>query len=244
MYSVQSSRLYMHLSIAIENRPGKRGHPPAALGKYVRERHPLSVSSDLLIIDINVIAGVNKECLLNWSVRLNTPSRPESAAGQADKEKMTVNMAENPVTVPLLINGKEEYSPCATFDVISPYTNRVCCKAAAASPSDAVRAVEAAEAAFPQWSATKPIVRRDILLKAADLLEQRTEECAAIMRAEMGANVGASQFFTLPLAISILRDLAGRITGICGSSPVLETEGQSCIVFKEPIGVTLGIVPW
>lgn len=151
-------------------------------------------------------------------------------------------MAATP-SVPLIINGKEEH-PSSTFDVISPYTNEPCWTAAAATPQDALRAVEAADAAFPSWSTTKPTVRRDILLKAADLLEERLEQNAEYMRTEMGADVGASAGFVVPLAIRMLRDVAGRITSICGSVPVVEAEGQSAIVFKEPMGVILGIVPW
>jgi len=152
--------------------------------------------------------------------------------------------AETPhFTVPLFINGKEE-TTASTFDVISPYTNTLCWTASSATASDAIRAVEAAETAFPSWSKTKPTARRDILLKAADILESRLEQNAEFMRTEMGADVGASQFFVVPLSIRMLRDIAGRITSICGSVPVVEQEGQSAIVYKEAMGVVLGIVPW
>ena len=147
-------------------------------------------------------------------------------------------------TVPLIINGREEYSPSASFDVISPYTAQPCWSAAAASPNDALRAAESASAAFPAWSMTKPTVRRDILLKAADLLEERLGHNAEFMRVEMGADEGASQGFVAPLGIRMLRDVAGRITGVCGSVPVVESEGQSAMVCKEPMGVILGLVPW
>ncbi|CEL08401.1 Putative Function: VDH is an enzyme for the synthesis of coniferyl alcohol [Aspergillus calidoustus] len=148
-----------------------------------------------------------------------------------------------PSVIPLIINGKDELTS-STFDVISPYTNELCWSAASASPQDAIRAVEAAEAAFPAWSQTKPATRRDILLKAADILDNRLEKNAEFMRTEMGADVGASQFFVVPLAIRMLREVASRITAICGSVPVVEEEGQSAIVYKEPMGVILGIVPW
>ncbi|KAL4889321.1 aldehyde dehydrogenase domain-containing protein [Aspergillus ambiguus] len=152
-------------------------------------------------------------------------------------------MAARPEVIPLIIDGKEEV-PGPTFDVISPYTNERCWATAAATPQDAIRAVEAADAAFPAWSQTKPTVRRDILLKAADILESRLEQNAEFMRTEMGADVGASQGFIVPLGIRMLRDIAGRITSICGSVPVVEEEGQSAIVYKEPMGVILGLVPW
>ncbi|KAJ5153786.1 Aldehyde dehydrogenase N-terminal [Penicillium coprophilum] len=147
------------------------------------------------------------------------------------------------LTVPLLINGHEETTP-NTFPVVSPYTNTTIWSASAATPQDAIRAVEAANAAFPSWSQTKPTVRRDILLKAADILESRIDANAGYMRQEMGADVGASAGFVVPLAVRMLREVASRITSICGSVPVVETEGQSAIVFKEAMGVILGIVPW
>lgn len=152
-------------------------------------------------------------------------------------------MINSLLTIPLLINGQEEYTN-TTFPITSPYTNTPCWTASSATPSDALRAVAAADAAFPAWSQTKPTARRDILLKAADLLEERLEENALYMRTEMGADKGASAGFVVPLAIRMLRDVAGRITSICGSVPVLEGEGQSAIVFKEAMGVVLGIVPW
>ncbi|KXG52135.1 Aldehyde/histidinol dehydrogenase [Penicillium griseofulvum] len=147
------------------------------------------------------------------------------------------------LTVPLIINGQEETTP-KTFPVISPYTNTTIWTASAATSQDAIRAVEAANAAFPSWSQTKPTVRRDILLKAADILESRLDTNAEYMRQEMGADIGASAGFVVPLAVRMLREVASRITSICGSVPVVETEGQSAIIFKEAMGVILGIVPW
>ncbi|CAI7580847.1 unnamed protein product [Penicillium palitans] len=154
---------------------------------------------------------------------------------------MTIQTTD--VTVPLLINGHEETTP-KTFPVTSPYTNTTIWTASAATPQDAIRAVEAADAAFPSWSQTKPTVRRDILFKAADILEARLDTNAEYMRQEMGADIGASAGFVVPLAVRMLREVASRTTSICGSVPVVETEGQSAIVFKEAMGVILGIVPW
>ncbi|OKL61820.1 hypothetical protein UA08_03024 [Talaromyces atroroseus] len=145
--------------------------------------------------------------------------------------------------VPLIIHGEEEAGESA-FDVISPYTNKTCWTAASATPTDAIRAIESSERAFPAWSSTKPTVRRDILLKAADILESRLEQNAEFMRVEMGADVASSTGFVAPLGIKMLRDIACRITSVCGHVPVVEAEGQSAIVYREPMGVILGIVPW
>ncbi|KAF2793177.1 ALDH-like protein [Melanomma pulvis-pyrius CBS 109.77] len=61
---------------------------------------------------------------------------------------------------------------------------------------------------------------------------------------EMGVDIGAAQFFVLPLAILMCRDSAGRISAICGSAPIVAAERQSALVLRESYGVCLGIVPW
>lgn len=151
--------------------------------------------------------------------------------------------ADENFIVPLLINGKEETGP-ATFAVVSPHTGTTCWSATAGTEGDAVRAVDAAAAALPGWSRVKPAARRDLLLRAADILESRLAVAAWYMRGEMGADVAASQEFVLPLSIRLLRDVAGRAASICGSVPAVEGEGRSAMVLKEPVGVVLGIVPW
>ncbi|KAL3262718.1 hypothetical protein ABHI18_002466 [Aspergillus niger] len=145
--------------------------------------------------------------------------------------------------VPLIINGREE-SGSHMFEVKSPVTGKACWTAASATLSDATRAIETAEAAFSAWACTKPAARRDILSKTADILESRRREYANYMHTETGADAEATQHFIFALATRMLRDIAGRITSICGSVPVVEGEGQSAIAFKEPMGVILGIVPW
>lgn len=145
--------------------------------------------------------------------------------------------------VPLLINGIDQFIG-ETFNVISPHTNKVCWQAISANQAQAIAAIESAQTAFPMWSKTKPHIRRDLLLKVASNLESRTEEYAKYMSIEMGADLTTSIHVIVPLAIRMLRDIASRISSICGSIPVVESEGQSAMVFKQPYGVILGIVPW
>lgn len=78
-------------------------------------------------------------------------------------------------TVPLLINGEEVHSSIK-FPVIGPVSYKTIWSASSANVEFATAAVEAAQSAFPTWSATKPARRRDIFLKAADILEARCAE--------------------------------------------------------------------
>ena len=76
-----------------------------------------------------------------------------------------------PPFTPLYIDG--EWRPAstgATYDVTNPLTGAVVGTAAAASAADCVAAVEAAQRAFKTWESTPAGVRRDIVLRAADIL--------------------------------------------------------------------------
>lgn len=147
------------------------------------------------------------------------------------------------IVVPAQINGKDEVLT-STFDVVSPYTGKTVWKASDASQADAIRCAEAAEAALPVWSATHPVERRRILLKAADLYEQRSEEISSIWRTEMGSNVGMTSGFVTPACIEFVRDYAARTTSLQGGVPTPLPDGQSAMVLKVPIGVVLSVVPW
>ncbi|OJZ82367.1 hypothetical protein ASPFODRAFT_197212 [Aspergillus luchuensis CBS 106.47] len=151
-------------------------------------------------------------------------------------------IAASVAKVPLFINGRD-YGGSHSFKIESPVTGETCWEAACATFADAATAIETAKAAFPAWARTKPTVRRYILLETANVLERRRSEFANYMHIETGADVEAIKGFVIPLASSMLRDIAGRISSICGSVPVVEGEGQSAIVFKEPMGVILGMVP-
>ena len=146
-------------------------------------------------------------------------------------------------TVPLLIDGKEVLSP-TTFPVVSPSNSETLWQCSSASVKDAIAAVDAASAAFPAWSKTKPSFRRSIFLKAADLLDKRENECHDYLMRETGATEPFAKFNTITTA-EMLRDVSGRIEqALHGEIPVCAQEGTEALVVKEPFGVVLGVAPW
>lgn len=149
---------------------------------------------------------------------------------------------KNLLTVPAQIGGKDEVLESA-FDVVSPYTGKPVWKASDASPADAIRAVKAAEAALPAWSATLPKERQQILLKAADILFERREEIAALWRTETGTGVAMSSM-VVPSTCDFVKGYANKATSIQGNIPTSGMQGQSALVYKVPIGVVLSVVPW
>jgi acyl-CoA reductase-like NAD-dependent aldehyde dehydrogenase len=145
-------------------------------------------------------------------------------------------------TIPLFLDGKE-VTTSATFDVISPVTNKKLYSCASATESDAEAAIASCAKAFPAWSKTKPAFRRDIFLRAAEGFAKRKDECWKYMQEEMGSERPMFEF-TYGLAIDACKDIAGLIPTIQGSAPTLAEEGTSAVVYKEPYGVVLGIAPW
>ncbi|KAJ7077388.1 Aldehyde/histidinol dehydrogenase [Mycena belliarum] len=145
-------------------------------------------------------------------------------------------------TVPLLINGEEKIS-ASTFPIESPVSHKTIWSCSSASPADADAAITAASAAFAIWSKTKPAARRTIMLKAADLLEQRAAEMQAHMNEETGS-VDFFAAFNVATTAEMLRDTAGRCSAILGSIPMCQDEGTAALVLKEPLGVILSMAPW
>ena len=87
----------------------------------------------------------------------------------------------------MLINGlKGTAEKGATFERRNPRDGTVATRAPAASPADAVMAVEAAAEAFKTWSQTGPTERRMLLLKAADALEAKVPKFIEAVGAETG----------------------------------------------------------
>ncbi|HXE70542.1 MAG TPA: aldehyde dehydrogenase [Hyphomicrobiaceae bacterium] len=146
--------------------------------------------------------------------------------------------------VPLLIeNDDREAAGGATFDRLHPLTGAVASRAAAASLQDARRAADAAASAFPAWSQTPPAARRALLNKAADLLEGRTAEFAALMGAETGSSAIWAGF-NCRLGAGMLREAAAMTTQICGEVIPSDVPGSFAMGYRQPVGVVLGIAPW
>ena len=146
--------------------------------------------------------------------------------------------------VQLLIGGHDRAAANnATFTRVNPVTGEVATRASAASVEDARAAADAAAAAFPKWSALGPNDRRNRLLKAADLLEARAQDFAALGLAETGATLGWGHF-NVHFAANLLREAASMTTQVTGEVIPTDVPGNVAMAIRQPAGVVLGIAPW
>lgn len=143
---------------------------------------------------------------------------------------------------PLIINNESVVTD-VKFEVRAPATGELSGYCASASVEDAVRAVDTAKAAFPAWSKMKAYGRRDILLKAAEIMESRKEELIQYQREETGAGRPFVEV-TFNMGVAFIKDFAARIPTIEGVVPNVSVDGEGAMVYKEPYGVILGIAPW
>jgi len=144
----------------------------------------------------------------------------------------------------MLINGLAAGAEGgATFERRNPLDGSPASRAPAATPADALRAVEAAAEAFPAWSRTGPNERRALLLKAADALEAKAPEFVAALPRETGATALWAGF-NVHLAAGMLREAAALTTQVAGEVIPSDVPGSLAMGLRQPAGVVLGIAPW
>jgi len=146
--------------------------------------------------------------------------------------------------VNLLIAGKSvPASNGATFERRNPLSGEVVSTAAAATPADAVAAVEAAALAFKEWARQGPGARRQLLLKAAHLLEAKTPQFVEAVCQETGAT-GLWAGFNVHLAAGVLQEAAALTTQVTGEVIPSDVPGNLAMAVRQPAGVVLGMAPW
>lgn len=130
-----------------------------------------------------------------------------------------------------------------SFEVRNPISGEVVTKAAAASVQDAKQAADSAAAGFYEWSLMSPSARREVLLKAADILERKSQEASVRATAEMGATQmwGA---FNAQLGAKIIREAAMLTSQMTGEVIPSDEPGLMAMAVRQPVGVVLSIAPW
>lgn len=144
-----------------------------------------------------------------------------------------------------VIAGEEKLKGGAgqTHAHIYPANGQVTCEITLAGPSDVDRAVHAARAAFPAWRALTGDKRRDLMLKMAALIEQHTQELAALSVLENGSPSMMTPFFAGD-AVQKFRYFAGWADKIKGETISTWGAPSHNYVAYEPYGVIGAIIPW
>ena len=105
--------------------------------------------------------------------------------------------------------------------------------------------VENSAAAFhsSEWQAATPALRGQMLLKLADLVEERAEELIELELQDVGKPISQLRHGEIPLTAAIIRYYAGAADKIEGRVKITEG-GSFALTTYEPYGVVAGILPW
>lgn len=130
-----------------------------------------------------------------------------------------------------------------TFTKLNPYTGQPGATVSAASVDDARRAADAAQAAFPAWAALAPGARRDLLLKAADILAASGAEIMRTVVNDLGSPAGWGGF-QQGFCVGLLREAASQTYALVGDIIPTNVPNQSAYAVRQPAGVVLSMAPW
>ena len=144
----------------------------------------------------------------------------------------------------MLIDGKwVDAAGGQTFEDLNPYTGEPYAHVPAGAAEDARSAIDAAKAAFPEWAATPPAAKRQIFLKAADVMESRQDELVRAMMEEVGGTIGISMFqmFFVP---GLLRTAAGAVYDVKGEIIPADHANSFFMALRQPAGVVACFAPF
>jgi len=122
-------------------------------------------------------------------------------------------------------------------------TGEVMAEAPCCTVDEVNSAVAAAKAAFPGWSNT-PIQRRTaVMFRFRSLLEAHMEELTILVSKELGKNLGESRGDVIK-TMEVVELACGGPILMQGDALMNVSTGHDTVMYREPIGVFAGIVPF
>ncbi|HKE26766.1 MAG TPA: aldehyde dehydrogenase family protein [Bryobacteraceae bacterium] len=146
----------------------------------------------------------------------------------------------------ILINNRWVDSASGkTFPVINPATGEEICQIAEADSADVDQAVTAARAAFERgpWRKMPASARGSLLNRLADLIEQHTDELAALESLDNGKPYSVAKAVDVAATVACYRYFAGWADKVQGRTIPIDGD-FFCYTRLEPVGVVGQIIPW
>ena len=148
------------------------------------------------------------------------------------------------VPTELFLGGEwRDASDGRTFDVDNPATGEIIASVASATVEDGIRALDAAEKAFPAWSTLKPRDRGEILRKAFELIMGEKEELARLITMENGKALPDSRA-EIAYAAEFFRWSSEEAVRVIGDFYRGPSTGARVLVGHKPAGIAVMVTPW
>lgn len=142
------------------------------------------------------------------------------------------------------INGEWKESATTKFmPITDSNTGKVIAEAPCCTVEEVNSAVAAAKAAFPAWSTTPVSARAQLMFKYKTVLDGHLEELALLVATELGKNLNEARGDVLK-AIEVVELSCSAPTLMQGDSLMNVSNGHDTVMYREPLGVFVGIAPY
>ncbi|HMR74800.1 MAG TPA: aldehyde dehydrogenase family protein, partial [Polyangiaceae bacterium] len=131
----------------------------------------------------------------------------------------------------------------ATLEVTNPATDETIASVPMGGKNEARAAIEAAAAAFPDWSARPAAERAAPLRKLAALMGTHVERLARLLTLEQGKPLAEARG-EIAYAASFLDWAAEEGKRLYGQIVPASHQNKRILVLRQPVGVTACITPW
>ena len=129
------------------------------------------------------------------------------------------------------------------FDVTNAYTNEVISTLPEMGKKETDEAIDAADAAWPDWRSRTAKERAIILKKWFDLIMFNQEDLATLMTAEQGKPLAEARG-EVGYGASFIEWFAEEGKRTYGDIIPTPANDRRILVIKQPIGVVASITPW
>lgn len=129
------------------------------------------------------------------------------------------------------------------YEVTNPATGEVVDKVFYGGEKETKQAIEAAEEAFPVWSALTANERSHYLWQVVQKLEERKEEMASTITKEMGKTIHHARQ-EVASSIAFFQWYAEEARRVYGDVVQPSAANKRIQVIKQPVGVVGAIIPW
>jgi len=130
-----------------------------------------------------------------------------------------------------------------TFDVFNPASKTKLGTVPLMGGAETKRAIDAANAALPEWRAKSAKERANILKKWFELVMAASDDLATIMTAEQGKPLAEARGEVV-YGASFIEWFAEEAKRLYGDTVPAPTPDKRIVVVKQPIGVVASITPW
>ena len=130
-----------------------------------------------------------------------------------------------------------------TISVNNPATLKEIGTVPKCGTNETKRAIEAANAAWPEWRARSARQRSDILRKWFDLMIENKEELAQMMTIEQGKPINESRG-EIGYGASFVEWFSEEAKRVYGDTIPDPMTDRRIVVLKQPVGVVASITPW